>query len=121
MKDTKIYGLCLERLKFQIDKACERLSQGKVSCDRGILLESYQTAHIDDIIDILELYDIEDHSPEGLQEKLEELAYTASVLMRKRIYFGSTPEGHLGIYVDLAVQPSALREDVPAAAVLSTV
>ncbi|HAM52442.1 MAG TPA: hypothetical protein DCP92_17730 [Nitrospiraceae bacterium] len=52
------------------------------------LLESYNTGELEDIVDILELYDLEKRTLESLQEKLDELAYTVSVLMNETLMFG---------------------------------
>lgn len=97
MEAVKIYGLCLERLRHQIRLAKERAGNGSEEA----LLESYRTGDIDEIIDILEIYDIGQRTQEALLEKLEDLAYTVSVLTMERISFGLTPEGHFGIYLAL--------------------
>ncbi|MBI5741391.1 MAG: hypothetical protein HZA16_11835 [Nitrospirae bacterium] len=96
-KDVKIYGLCLERLKFQINIAKQR-TEGKEHVLLE-LLESYNTRDMEDIIDILELYDIEERTFEALWSKLEELAYTVSVLTSETLIFDLTEEGHLGLYL----------------------
>ena len=59
MEDVKIYGLCLERLKYQIGLAKEKSNNGESLTNERYLMESYHTSDIDDIIDILELYDLE--------------------------------------------------------------
>ncbi|RJQ21767.1 MAG: hypothetical protein C4560_03470 [Nitrospiraceae bacterium] len=94
--DVKIYGLCLERLKFQINNAKQRTEGKHVLLE---LLESYNTRDIEDIIDILELYDIEERTFEALWSKLEELAYTVSVLTTETLIFNITEEGHIGLYL----------------------
>ncbi len=99
MEDVKIYGLCLERLKYQIDLAKEKLNNDEPSGSERYLLESYHTSDIDDIIDILELYDLEGHTSSLLKEKLEELSYTISILIGEKMTFGLTDEGHLGLYL----------------------
>lgn len=96
MLEAKIYGLCLERLSHQIKKAREN---GAIT--GNYLLEGYNTADIDDIIDILELYDLEERSYDGLMQKLDDLAYTVSVLTQEKLFFGFTDEGHLGLYLVL--------------------
>jgi hypothetical protein len=96
MLEAKIYGLCLERLRHQINKAKEK---GSISGD--YLLEGYNTGDIDDIIDILELYDLEERSYDGLMQKLDDLAYTVSVLTQEKLFFDFTEEGHLGLYITL--------------------
>ncbi len=107
MEGVKIYGLCLERLRHQINNAKPKI-QGIKQPQGRFLLESYNTGEIDDIIDILELYDVEDRTTEEVNEKLEELAYTVSELLREPILFDYTDEGHLGLYL-------ALHEEVPLA------
>ncbi|MBI5075570.1 MAG: hypothetical protein HZB62_10465 [Nitrospirae bacterium] len=96
MDDAKIYNVCLMRVKHQITKANERLGDGSAP-EGGIILESYNTGDIEDIIDILELYDIEDRTPAGLAEKLEDLAYTVSVLVREKVVFDYDEKGNLGL------------------------
>ncbi len=96
MLEAKIYGLCLERLRYQIKRARENsLRPGHV------LLEGYNTGDIDDIIDILELYDLEERSYEGLMQKLDDLAYTVSLLTQEKLFFDFTEEGYLGLYLSL--------------------
>lgn len=99
MEAAKIYGLCLERIRHQI-----RIAEGRQERGGKILLESYNSSDIDDIIDILELYDLEERTDQGLREKLDDLAYTISVLTRETLSFGITPEGDIGLY--LAVRES---------------
>ncbi len=112
MEGVKIYGLCLERLKHQINNAGKKMQNTK-SREERFLLECYNTAEIDDIIDILELYDIEDRTREEVREKLEELAYTVSELLREPVLFDYTEEGHLGLYLALREEaPLALSEEV---------
>ncbi|RJQ50133.1 MAG: hypothetical protein C4526_12520 [Nitrospiraceae bacterium] len=95
--DVKIYGICLERLKYQIKNARQRLKDNEhVSIE---LLESYNTRDMEDIIDILELYDIEERTFDALWNKLEELAYTVSVLTTETLLFDLTEEGHIGLYL----------------------
>ena len=99
MEDVKIYGLCLERLKYQIGLAKEKSNNGESLNNERYLLESYNTSDIDDIIDILELYDLEGHTSSHLKEKLEELAYTISILIGEKMTFDLTDEGFLGLYL----------------------
>lgn len=103
MKDAKFYGLCLERLRFQIANAKKRVAASGNCCE-GMLIECYNTGDPEEIIDILELYDIEDRSLNGVLAKLDELAYTASILTREKLGFGLTRKGELGLYV--AVSPA---------------
>lgn len=119
MEAAKIYGLCLERLAHQTRIAKQRIN-GRHLNNGKVLLESYNTADIEDIIDILELYDIEARTDEGLKEKLEDLAYTVSELMREVLFFDYTEEGHMGLYLSLKSNPKdELHEviDVDAVAV----
>jgi hypothetical protein len=97
MKDAKFYGLCLERLRFQIGNAKKRIAVADHLCE-GLLLECYNTGDPEEIIDILELYDIEDHTLSGVFEKLDDLACTVSLLLREKIGFGLTGNGDLGLY-----------------------
>ncbi len=97
MQDAKFYGLCLARLRFQIGNAKRRISAADGVCE-GVLLECYNTGDPEEIIDILELYDIEDRSLRGVFEKLDDLACTVSLLLREKIGFGLTVKGELGLY-----------------------
>ena len=99
MEEVKIYGLCLERLKYQIGLANQKVNSDAQSIQERFLLESYNTAEIDDIIDILELYDLEDTTSNHFKEKLEELAYTVSLLLRETLAFDLTDDGHLGLFL----------------------
>lgn len=92
MLDAKIYGLCLERIKHQIFNARTR-------GEDEVLLETYCTADTGEIVDILELYDLENKTDEGLWEKLSELAFTVSVLLGQKLEFGYGPDGEIGLYV----------------------
>lgn len=118
MIDAKIYGLCIERLKYQISKAKERTAGGH---NGFVLLECYNTGNIDDIIDILELYDIGEKTFDRLWESLGDLAYTVSLLTQETLYFDFTEHWHLGLYlstgslsdnsVSCAVCPSDRNEE----------
>jgi len=110
MDGVKIYGLCLERLKHQIALAKKRL-EGNTLCTRYFLLESYNTGVFDDIVDILELYDLEDKTPELLREKLDDLAYTVSILLGHTLIFDYTGEGHLGLYLSLQAVSHELPDE----------
>jgi len=109
MKEVKIYGLCLERLRFQISNAKKRLAASGAACE-GLLLECYNTGDPDEIIDILELYDIEDRSMTGVLKKLQDLAYTVSLLLRERIGFGLTGKGELGLYLAAPVKQESVAQ-----------
>ena len=110
MEAAKIYGLCLERIAHQIIRAKQRINGGQQH-NGQILLESYNTGDIEDIIDILELYDIEVRTNEALKEKLADLAYTVSELMREVLFFDYTEEGHMGLYLSLKGEPSNKLHD----------
>ncbi len=111
MEEIKIYGLCLERLKFQITNAKKKANNDSSVVKDRFLLESYNTAEIDDIIDILELYDVEERSMKHIWEKMEELAYTVSLLLRETLTFDITNDGHLGLYLLTHKEiPLSLRE-----------
>jgi hypothetical protein len=72
-----------------------------------VLLESYETGAIEEIIDILELYDVEAQTFEAVREKLDDLACTVSVLTGERLFFDYTGEGHLGLYLTLEDRAAA--------------
>ncbi|TAN40711.1 MAG: hypothetical protein EPN25_06705 [Nitrospirae bacterium] len=97
MDEAKIYNVCLQRVKFQITNAKKRLAASHVTAD-AMVLESYNTGDLVEIIDILEIYDLEDHTPQGLKEKLQDLAYTVSVMVRDTIAFDFDDKGHLALY-----------------------
>jgi hypothetical protein len=101
MLEAKIYGVCLERLKHQINNAKQRIKDGTCAYNDLILLECYNTGDLDDIIDILELYDIEERTFDRLKAKLEELSYTISVFTREALFFDFTQNGYLGLYLSL--------------------
>ncbi|MBI5633258.1 MAG: hypothetical protein HZA15_07270 [Nitrospirae bacterium] len=117
MDDAKIYNVCLMRVKFQITNAKQRLG-GTVPPGGRLALESYNTGDIDDIIDILEIYDLEDRTQEGLSQKLEDLAYTVSVLVRETIAFDYDLKGNLGLYL-LLKEKRPVQEITVADAALS--
>ncbi|HET6515891.1 MAG TPA: hypothetical protein VFG09_12080 [Thermodesulfovibrionales bacterium] len=105
--EVKIYGLCLIRLRHQIDRAkAQGLSQG-LQGEGRILLESYNSGAIEDIIDILELYDVEEQTVRAVREKLDDLAYTVSVLTGEELSFDFSDEGHLGLYLALHYRVAA--------------
>lgn len=99
-EEAKIYGLCLVRLTHQIEKAKEASSSRSDKTGR-VLLESYNSGDLEDIIDILELYDVQERTFEAVGEKLEELAYTATVLTGEELSFDFSEEGLLGLYLSL--------------------
>lgn len=95
MEGAKIYGLCLERLKYQIKNARQRAEKENMPEKKNIVLECYNTGGMEDIIDILELYDIEHRTIEAVTEKLDDLAYTVSVLTKETLKFDFSPDGNL--------------------------
>lgn len=111
MEGVKIYGLCLERLRHQIKKAKERTGRDGLNDSGRMLLESYNTGELDDIIDILELYDVKERTFSEVKEKLEELAYTVSELARERVMFDYTHEGHLGLYLVMNKESFVSQQD----------
>ena len=120
MEDVKIYGLCLERLKYQIGLAIKKVNGDAPSIQNRVLLESYNTAEIDDIIDILELYDVEDSTSNHVKEKLEELACTVSLLLRETLTFDLTDDGHLGLYLLTCDESLSQKETGSAREILLT-
>ena len=102
METLSICGLCLERLKYQINNAKKRtVNSGGQTRPGKVLLESYNTGDPDEIVDILEIYHAENRTLEGVQETLAELAYSASVLTREPLHFGFNEEGHFGLFLSL--------------------
>ncbi len=106
MDDAKIYNVCLQRVKFQIRNAKQRLNNA-LPLEGRVVLESYNTGELDDIIDILEIYDLDDRTPKGLSEKLEDLSYTVSVLVREKIVFDYDLKGNLGLYLEVKAERPA--------------
>jgi|Deesub1362A_J573_1020465.scaffolds.fasta_scaffold18628_1 hypothetical protein len=97
--DFKLYGLCIERLKHQIKLAEKRLEDSPHKYNGRVVLEGYETGDMEEIIDLLELYDIERKDLACLRERLSELAENASLLVRKRIEFDFDDEGMLCLYL----------------------
>ncbi len=91
-KDMKLYGLCLERLSHQVENA-KRRAGNPSGC---VVIEGYGTGDIEEIIEILELYDLPGRSRETLDKKLEELAEDASLFVKGgRVEFGYDESGNL--------------------------
>ncbi len=103
MDEAKVYNVCLQRVKFQITQAKQN-ENGRAGGKR--ILESYRTGEVDEIIDILELYDLDSQDRDGLHEKLEDLAYTVSLLVKETITFDYDEKGCLGLYVTMKRQPA---------------
>ncbi len=101
MDSVKIYGLCLERLRHQIKNARQRFEEKESGYSAQVILECYNTGDLDDIIDILELYDVKERTFEGVKEKLDDLAFTVSELIRETLLFDFTANGDLGLYLAL--------------------
>jgi len=103
VEGAKVYGLCLERLEFQIKNALARISKDSslYKPDNGFVLESYCTGDIDEIIDLLEIYDVPDRKRETVIGKLSEIAYSASILLGETVRFDFSDEGFLCIYLIL--------------------
>lgn len=97
MKNSKIYGICLDRLSELIGKAKVRMNGSRQ--DRQVLLESYNTGNVNDIVYILDLYDLEEHTYTGLIKELEFVASSISEVMRETLTFGYCESGHLGLYL----------------------
>jgi hypothetical protein len=111
--ELKIYGLCLQRLNHQIGIAKGRVNSLVSEVADEVLLESYETGAIEEIIDILELYDVEAQTFEAVQEKLDDLACTVSVLTGEKLFFDYTGEGHLGLYLTLCERAVVEAARVP--------
>ena len=119
LQDFKLYGLCIMRLRHQIQRALDsgRMRDGRVE------LESFCTAETDEIVDLLELYDLEDRTRAGLMEMLGELAADASLFVSGQIEFAFNEESELSLYLlaeeaearSWEMQPAEREE--PAAAV----
>ncbi len=117
MEGVKIYGLCLERLRHQINIARQRVEREPGRHHERFLLECYNTGELEEIIDILELYDVQERTAEEIREKLDDLAYTVTELLREPILFDYTDEGYLGLYLALLKEsPAEVAEDVAVAA-----
>ncbi len=98
---TKIYGICLERLNHQINIAKSRDGKGPHQHKERIILESYNTGDLDEIIDILELYDVENRTLEAVKERLNDIAYTISLITRETLTFDLDHNGLWGLYLSL--------------------
>lgn len=90
MRGVKIYGLYLERLKYQITNARRKRGSEGSACPARVPLECYNTGKLEDILNILELYDVKDKTVSEVNEKLEDLAYTVSELVRETVLFDYT-------------------------------
>jgi len=109
MDEAKIYNVCLMRVKHQVTNARQRLN-GWIPAEGRLILESYNTGDIEEIVDILELYDLIDRTQEGLLEKLDDLAYTVSVLVKDTIAFDFDERGNLGLYLVPRQRSSVIRD-----------
>ena len=97
----KLYGLCLERLKHQIELAKARYRENPHIFNFIVTLECYRTGDVDEIVDILELYNIDSDNMETVMERLEDLARDASLLVRDTVEFGFSDDGFLSIYLSV--------------------
>lgn len=95
LKDFKLYNVCVMRLRHQIEIAHKG---GRMSGGRTVL-ESYCTSDIEEIIDIHELYDIEDRTIEGVMKKLARVAGDASLFVKEKVEFDFSEEGELCLYL----------------------
>lgn len=94
-EDFKIYGCCLERIKFQIRDAQKRRAR---PVDGKVVLESYFTGELEEIVDLLELYDLDEKTCEALEEKLADLAFDVSLLAREKVSFDYDQRGDLCLF-----------------------
>lgn len=106
IKDFKLYNVCVVRLKHQIELARKN---DKVSGGRA-LLESYCTGDLEELIDIHELYDLEDRTLEGMMRKLDMVAKDAGLFVKEEVEFGFNEEGHLCLYL---LEPGTIRAFAP--------
>ncbi|MGE5239277.1 MAG: hypothetical protein ACM3ON_10775 [Chloroflexota bacterium] len=97
----KLYGICLERLSHLVRKAKKRLDgHGHWA---WVILESYNTGNLDDIVDILEIEDIiEERTQKGLRKELAYLASALSEVTGETLSFEYCEAGHLGLYLTVA-------------------
>ncbi len=117
MDEAKIYNVCLQRVKFQITSA--KLRYGGLPAGGSVILESYNTGDLDEIVDILEIYDLEDRTAEGLLDKLDDLAYTVSVLVKERVSYAYDDFGNLGLYLTVPGRLGEVYEAAGAEAAVS--
>ena len=113
MDEAKIYNVCLQRVKFQITNAKKRLD-GNSTASGLFILESYNTGDIAEIVDILEIYDLDNYTQQGLKDKLLDLAYTVSVLVKDKITFEYDKKGNLGLYMVVDESVEAVYNDTNA-------
>lgn len=119
MDDAKIYNVCLQRVKFQLTNAKKRLNNC-IPPDGLMALESYNTGDIEEIVDILELYDLDDRSRKGLTEKLQDLAYTVSILVKDTVTFDYDARGNLGLYLILKQETRNVVDETEMALVMAS-
>ncbi|MCK4910039.1 MAG: hypothetical protein KAR83_00285 [Thermodesulfovibrionales bacterium] len=119
-QDFKLYGLCVMRLKHQIALARER---GRM-CNGRAVLESFCTGEVEEIVDLLELYDLKDNSRQGLSAMLEELAGDASLFVREPLAFDYDESGELCLYLleeaQVKADPAEVKTELETAGVLTT-
>ena len=93
--DFKLYGLCIMRLRHQIALSKER---GRMCMGRDVL-ESFCTGEVEEIVDLLELYDLQSRTREGLLKMLGELANDASLFVREPLAFDFDEQDKLCLYL----------------------
>lgn len=123
LQDFKLYGLCVMRLKHQIALAKER---GRMCSGRAVL-ESFCTGEVEEIIDLLELYDLKankEDSRHALDAMLEELAEDASLFVREPLAFDYDESGDLCLYlleeVQVKAEAAEIKTELETAGVLTT-
>jgi len=104
VEGAKVYGICLERLELQVKNAKSRIKKDPsvYNPEKGFALESYNTGDMDEIVDLLEIYDVPDKKRETIMKKLAEVAYSASLLVGETVEFGFCEEGFLCLYLKLS-------------------
>lgn len=108
MQRARIYGICLERLSVLIGKAKARLT-GEGHWAR-VILESYHTGDIDDIVYILELDDIEERTQRGLRKEIDYLTSTLSEASGEMLSFDYCEAGYLGLYLTVGDGTACVEE-----------
>jgi hypothetical protein len=97
---SKVYGLCLKRLRHQSGNAKLRVNGETVKRFRSYIARELHHSDIEESIsDVLELYDVEERTCLAVKTKLEDCTYTVSALLGETIAFGSTAKGALDRYL----------------------
>jgi hypothetical protein len=100
MEGFKIYNICLDKLTESID-AVRKGDCEMIHMDGRILVESYKTADVEEIIRILGLHDIKERNKEGLRDKLDDLSLTLSCFTQEELEFDFSEQGELGLYLSV--------------------